>query len=218
MPVTGSTDGSRDAGEERVGLHFDRHRSGRAVAGMQPQMWRPQRDTLERGLHRARITEREIGATNGTCEHNIADEDIVVADQRHVSRCVAGQMRNAKCVLTERHHIAFAPFAIRRRCRLDWNPVGPPLHHDAVVENAIGGVQPDRHVRKHASHAGNPADVIEMPVSDPDRIERELCVLHARRKRITLGTGIDYRRALRRVIDDDVRVRLKWADRDRLDA
>ena len=185
---------------------------------MQHEMRSPRRDACQRRLHRVRIAERKIRAPDGPREHDIADKNHVAADQRHVPRRMPRQVHDAKVVARQRDHIILVPFAIWGRRRFHGDAVGPRLRGHVVVQRTIRRVQPDRCIGKRAAHAGDAADMIEMPMRDPDRLQRDSHGTQACRERIALGAGIDDRGAATLLVDHEIGVGLECTDRHGLDA
>jgi hypothetical protein len=65
------------------------------------------------------------------------------------------------------------------------------------------------HVHRHlpnATHADDPADVIEVGVGEPDRSKRGARLSNQIDQGIGFGARIDEHRLVRRFIDDEIRV------------
>jgi hypothetical protein len=62
------------------------------------------------------------------------------------------------------------------------------------------------------SHAHDAADVIEVPVSQPDRVEHRPRGGDQLDQRLRLGAGIDQHRMVRRLVNGEIRILLERAD------
>ena len=113
-------------------------------------------------------------------------------------------------------HVAIGELRVGRLGLLERNAVHRGRLCTAHVQRQVRRVQVHRHVPL-AQHAGDAADVIEVRVRQPDRVERRARRAHHRDQSLRLVARIDQHGALRRLVDHEIRVLLERADRPRLD-
>ena len=146
-------------------------RRARSMTWMDDRLVVKLADAHERLLHARRIAERQVGAPNRSGKEQIAAEHDVSASKHHVPRRVSG--RRASPRTTEsRGSARRRPRAQRRAARAartEHRTSPPAASPGDTAEGPPDACAPGR---KLAQHAGDAADVIEMAVGQPDRVER----------------------------------------------
>src|SRR5450759_663392 len=86
----------------------------------------------------------------------------------------------------------------------------------ALEERSVEGVHEHRHGPPLAQ-AADPADVIDVPVRQPDRLQRRRGLLDETYEDTRFGSGVNHHRSHRRIVDDEVGVLQERANVSRLD-
>src|SRR5258705_1128119 len=112
--------------------------------------------------------------------------------------------------------LSLGKLAIRRRRFFEWNVVDLRLTSGSFVESSIERMQIHRHVPTLLDRCDR-ADVIDVSVRYPDRIERRARVVDRLYQAVPFAARIDYHRAIRAIVYQQIAVFLERSDGESLD-
>ena len=128
-----------------------------------------------------------------------------MADERHAARTVTWNVDHLEGAAAHGDRLSVHEPALGRRRRLNGHPQRLALLRGAVIQLAVGGMQENLDAGL-AGHVCNPGDVIDVRMSEPYRLWRELFGLDTSQEQLCLFTRIDDDHIAGGAIRDEVAV------------
>src|SRR4029077_7422612 len=171
---------------------------------------------LERCSELRGIREGQICSADGSSEQAVANERDSVAVNDHVPRSMSGRVDHSHLRVPNLEPLAIREFLIGSWRLFEWKSVHLRLPRRGFVEAAVERMQIDGHI-PFPFNGCDGADVIDVGVGDPDRIEGRARALYRIDESLTLAPRIDYNRAVGAIIHDQIAILLERSDGDGLD-